>query len=197
MFTTKIDRSNGWASSAVRPSATTIETIAISSGTSPATTAPKTSRRMISAAGSPNCSSPFSRSSCERRLKSWSSVWSPVTETEKASSSSAASTALDHRLRLVLVGDRRAGRSSRDGRRRRGVASPSRYVRARASACRSLSTTSARTNASNSGESTVYRSERTITMSLTRPRSDRAGTPAPEPPAPARTQGCSSARRRW
>ena len=74
MLTRKTESSNCCARSALSPSATTIATIAISSGTSPATTAPKTSRRMMSAAGSPNLSSPFSRSSWERRLKSWSSV---------------------------------------------------------------------------------------------------------------------------
>ena len=87
MFTRKIESSNCCARSAESPSATTIETIAISSGTSPATTAPKTSRRMMSAAGRPNLSSPFSRSSWESRLKSWSSVSSPVTATAKAPSS--------------------------------------------------------------------------------------------------------------
>ena len=69
-----------------------IATIAIRSGTSPATTAPKTSNRTMSAAGSPNLSSPFSRSSCERRLKSWSSVSSPVTDTANALSSPSPST---------------------------------------------------------------------------------------------------------
>ena len=92
MLTRKTESSNCCARSALSPSATRIETIAISSGTSPATTAPKTRRRMMSAAGSPNLSSPFSRSSWERRLKSWSSVSVPVTETANAPSSSIAST---------------------------------------------------------------------------------------------------------
>jgi hypothetical protein len=70
MFTTKIDSSNCWLTSAVSPSATTMDTIDIKSGMSPATTAPNTSSRMISAAGKPNLSSPFSRSSWESRLKS-------------------------------------------------------------------------------------------------------------------------------
>ena len=47
---------------ATRPSATTIDRIAISTGTSPATSAPKTSTSTTSAAGSPKASSPFSRS---------------------------------------------------------------------------------------------------------------------------------------
>ena len=42
---TKTESSNCCATSAVSPSATTIATIAISSGTSPATTVPKTSNR--------------------------------------------------------------------------------------------------------------------------------------------------------
>ena len=93
MLITNTESSNCWATSAVRPSATMIETAAISSGTSPATTAPNTSSRMISAAGRPNLSSPFSRSSCESTLKSWSSVSSPVTATVKSGASSARSTA--------------------------------------------------------------------------------------------------------
>ena len=49
MFTTKIESSNCCAMIAVSPSATMIETMAISSGMRPATTAPKTSSRMMSA----------------------------------------------------------------------------------------------------------------------------------------------------
>ncbi len=105
MLMTKTESSNCCATTAVSPSATTIETIAMSSGTSPATTAPKTSSRMMSAAGRPNFSSPFSRSSCESRLKSWSSVCSPVTATANAPSSSAPDL-LDQGLRLVLARDR-------------------------------------------------------------------------------------------
>ena len=48
-----------------------IETIAISTGTSPATSAPKTSTRTMSAAGRPNASSPVSRSLCDCLPKSW------------------------------------------------------------------------------------------------------------------------------
>ena len=55
---------------AVSPSATTIETSATSTGSSPATTAPKTSSRTRSATGSPNWSSPFCRSSSESVEKS-------------------------------------------------------------------------------------------------------------------------------
>ena len=54
MFTMKIESPNSSERSAVRPSATMIDTIAIRSGMSPATTAPKTSTRTISAAGKPN-----------------------------------------------------------------------------------------------------------------------------------------------
>ena len=55
-----------------------IERIAISTGTSPANTAPKTSTSTMSAAGSPKASSPVSRSSCDCLPKSWFAVWSPV-----------------------------------------------------------------------------------------------------------------------
>ena len=81
MFTMKTESSTGCATSAVSPRATMIDTIAISNGTSPATTAPNTSRRTISAAGRPNWSSPVFRSCWESSLKSWSSVSSPVTAT--------------------------------------------------------------------------------------------------------------------
>ena len=47
MFTTKTESVNASATSAQRPSATMIATSAITSGISPATTAPKTSSRMI------------------------------------------------------------------------------------------------------------------------------------------------------
>ena len=70
-----------------------IDTIAISSGTSPATTVPKTSRRMISAAGRPNFSSPFWRSLSESLLESWSRVSLPVIPTSKSGSASACTTA--------------------------------------------------------------------------------------------------------
>ena len=49
MFTTKKESSNAWPTSAVRPSATTIETTARTIGTSEATSAPKTTSRTISA----------------------------------------------------------------------------------------------------------------------------------------------------
>ena len=55
---------------ATSPSATMIDRIAISTGTSPANTAPKTSTRTISAAGRPNASSPVSRSFCDCLPKS-------------------------------------------------------------------------------------------------------------------------------
>jgi hypothetical protein len=57
-----------------------------STGTRPAKTAPKTSTRMINAAGSPICNSPFCRSSCESFSKSASAVSVPVIETWKPAS---------------------------------------------------------------------------------------------------------------
>jgi hypothetical protein len=92
MFTTKTESVNPAATIAHSPSATTIATIAISKGISPATTAPKTSSSTISAAGSPTESSPDLRSCCERSLKSWSSVPSPVIATLKPSRPLARST---------------------------------------------------------------------------------------------------------
>ncbi len=53
MFTTKNESAHCWPTIAVRPSATMIETIASRIGIVAATAAPKTSSRMISAAGSP------------------------------------------------------------------------------------------------------------------------------------------------
>ncbi len=70
MFTTKIESSNTVVTRATSPSATTIESNASSTGTSPATTEPKTSTRITSAAGRPNWNSPVLRSSSERVLKS-------------------------------------------------------------------------------------------------------------------------------
>ena len=67
MFVTKTESSKTWPTSAVSARATTIETSASTSGMTPATTAPKTSRSTISAAGSPKKSSPFCRSSSESR----------------------------------------------------------------------------------------------------------------------------------
>src|SRR4051794_6235470 len=59
MLTTKNETSNAWPTRAVRATATTIDSSPSSTGTRPATTAPNTSTRMISAAGSPISSSPF------------------------------------------------------------------------------------------------------------------------------------------
>ena len=75
------ERPNSSESSATRPRPTRIERIAISTGTSPATTAPKTRRSTTSAAGSPNSSSPCSRSLWDSVLKSFATVWSPVIAT--------------------------------------------------------------------------------------------------------------------
>ncbi len=92
MFTMKIESSKLCERIATSPSAARIENIAISSGTTPATTAPKTSSRMIRAAGSPNWSSPSWRSRSESRLKSWSSTRLPATATAKSGSRSVSST---------------------------------------------------------------------------------------------------------
>jgi len=67
MLTTKIERSNACPTIAVSASATTIETIASSTGTRPATTEPNTSSSTIRAAGRPIWNSPFCRSSSESR----------------------------------------------------------------------------------------------------------------------------------
>jgi len=64
MFTMNVESVNSSETIATKPSATMIETIAVRSGTRPATTAPKTRRRTMSAAGSPSASSPPSRSFC-------------------------------------------------------------------------------------------------------------------------------------
>ena len=61
-----------------------IATIAISSGSTPATSVPKTISRMISDAGSPKKSSPCCRSSCESFAKSSSAVSVPVIVTANA-----------------------------------------------------------------------------------------------------------------
>ena len=66
----KTESENPSEMSATSPSATMIERIAISTGTSPAKTAPKTSTRTMSAAGRPKASSPFSRSVCDCLPKS-------------------------------------------------------------------------------------------------------------------------------
>jgi hypothetical protein len=167
MFTTNTDNSNSCASRAVSPRATTIATIAISSGMSPATTAPKTRSRMISAAGSPNLSSPFSRSSCERVLKSSSSVFSPVTDTANAppssastlSTSASAASSSSSRATGTIVACRSSETSP--------AAEPPRYVRAAASAEMRSSATKSRTKLWNWVESTVYFAERMTTMSVT------------------------------
>jgi hypothetical protein len=70
-----------------------IETIASSSGINPATTDPKTINKTISAAGSPNPSSPFFRSSPASVSKSASSVNSPAIAASNPPRPSAASTA--------------------------------------------------------------------------------------------------------
>ena len=78
MFWVKTDRSYTCPRRATSASATTIETIASMSGTSPATTAPKTSSRITSATGAPKKSSPFLRSSSDASSSSASDVNSPV-----------------------------------------------------------------------------------------------------------------------
>ncbi len=85
MLTTKNETSNACPTSAVKATATTIESSPSSTGTSPATTAPNTSTRMISATGSPMSSSPFCRSCSESFSKSASAVRAPVIETWKPS----------------------------------------------------------------------------------------------------------------
>ena len=85
MFTTNRFSSNAWPITATRPIATTIERIAITSGIAAPTSVPKTSTRMISAAGSPNCISPCCRSRSDTSVKSWLIVFSPVMFTAKPS----------------------------------------------------------------------------------------------------------------
>src|SRR3990170_5114376 len=166
MFTTKTESSNCCATSATIPRATMIETIAINSGMSPATTAPKTSRRMTSAAGRPNWSSPFSRSSCDSRLKSWSSVRSPAIEISKAGSSSARSTSSI--TASVSPSSSIATEMSVAWRSAEIAALGSvRYERPCFRAGAVLESSTRWTKASNSGVSTVYRSERTTTTSVT------------------------------
>ena len=131
------ESSNCCASSVARPSATTIAMIAIKSGMSPATTAPKTRSRMMSAAGSPNLSSPFSRSSCERRLKSWSSVSVPVTDTANGPSSATAST-FSTSVSVSPSSERAIGMIVACRSSETSASPPSRYVRARPRAVISL-----------------------------------------------------------
>ena len=101
MFTTKNETSNACPTSAVRATATTIDSSPSSTGTRPATTAPNTSRSTISAAGSPISSSPFCRSSSESFSKSASAVSEPVIETWKPSCPFSAVDQLDQRSDLV------------------------------------------------------------------------------------------------
>ena len=63
MLVANTDSGNACPTSASSASATVIETIASSNGTSPATTEPNTINSTISAAGNPNPSSPLRRSS--------------------------------------------------------------------------------------------------------------------------------------
>ena len=93
MLMTNTESVNPWATAPVRPRATTIETMARSSGSPAATSAPKTSTRMISAAGRPILSSPDLRSLWESSLRSRATVHSPVIDTLKPFRPSAASTA--------------------------------------------------------------------------------------------------------
>ena len=101
----KIERSNACERSATRPSAARIETSAISSGTRPATTAPKTSSRTINAAGSPNLQLAVLRSRSESWLKSWSRACVAGDRDGELRLASARSTTLDHRLGGGLLAD--------------------------------------------------------------------------------------------
>ena len=93
MLVANTDSGNACPTSASSASAIVIATIAISNGTSPATTEPNTISSTISAAGSPNPSSPFFRSSPASVSKSSSSVNSPVIAVSKPSRPSARCTA--------------------------------------------------------------------------------------------------------
>ena len=92
MFTMKTERVNSSERMATRPSPTTMESNAMSTGTRPATTAPKTRMSTTSAAGRPKKSSPCSRSRCDSVEKSFPTVCSPVTATSKSGDRSARST---------------------------------------------------------------------------------------------------------
>ena len=81
MLTMKTDRLNSRASSAAMPRPTMMESRAISAGIKPATTAPNTSSRITMEIGSPKSSSPCLRSLADRVVKSFPTVWSPVTAT--------------------------------------------------------------------------------------------------------------------
>jgi hypothetical protein len=78
MLVTNRLSSNTCPTMATRPSPTTIEIIAISSGIDAPTTVPRTSSKTINAAGRPNCSSPVLRSDSETLEKSRPAVCSPV-----------------------------------------------------------------------------------------------------------------------
>jgi hypothetical protein len=81
MLIVNTERSVKMPTTPVSPTATRIAISAVATGMSPATTAPNTSSRTISATGSPNSSSPLRRSSSESALCSVSNVHSPVVRT--------------------------------------------------------------------------------------------------------------------
>jgi hypothetical protein len=91
MLVTKRLTSKNWPITATSARATMIEINAIVSGMSVATTVPKTSSRMIRAAGKPNLSSPCCRSFSETFSKSRPTVNTPVISTAKPSCPSASS----------------------------------------------------------------------------------------------------------
>ena len=76
MLTMKTERLNSWATTVAMPRPTRIDRIAMSTGISPATTAPKTSIKMTMAMGRPKSSSPCLRSLADRVLKSLPTVCS-------------------------------------------------------------------------------------------------------------------------
>ena len=74
MLTMKIERWNSSPTRVAIPSPTMIDTNAMSTGISPATTAPNTSKRTTIAIGRPKSSSPCRRSLVARVVKSLSTV---------------------------------------------------------------------------------------------------------------------------
>ena len=108
MLTMKTDRLNSWATTVAMPRPTRIDRIAMSTGISPATTAPKTSIKMTMAMGRPKSSSPCLRSLADRVLKSLPTVCSPVTATENPPLPLAASTAVTTGLMSESVAARRS-----------------------------------------------------------------------------------------
>ena len=94
MLTTKNETSQIWPTTATSASAKTIETIASKTGTSDATTAPKTINSTTSAAGRPKYSSPSFRSLFERERKSSSAVNSPVIVTSYGRRSASLTTSI-------------------------------------------------------------------------------------------------------